>query len=594
MNMKKISKYLLALSISLVLAMPAVSLAQSTNSDVQAQIAVLMAQIKQLQAQIAQLQARQTNASCHDFNTNLGIGIKNDEVSIVNDFLGKEGVSTKAFSLERSSDFYRTFDEAMASSVSAFQEKYRSEILTPAGLSSGTGYLGPRTRVKLNQLYGCAPKVIISKAVTLPMVTPMEPPMPSSDTVTRTDWGISFTKGSNWFITSNTSDQLELKQISGLGNGDTINIKYINGEKITDQDAKFGDITYWYDTSAGKWVRAGRINEITGVMEPSVVDATPQFYNTYITGNFPVFLGTGRWLTYIVPLSSSFFLKFNITGSGYSQPLTDLVKSVKQTRPPVATISSIFPSSGQTGTQINIIGRGFRNLSGLPAGEAYGVWISNDSSSAQLLNSSSFIDTFKGGQIYVVNDSLIIVTIPSSGCSGTESPSCSSNFSTTLLPGTYSIYIRNTNGVSNKVPFTLTAGGVAQSAVGTCGLSISSPLSNSNVTFPLTIKGTVDNSKLASGLVSCGWQMFEGQAGNARLYFYDNNLGWNPIGATVPIQATSWMSVKSDITAALNFNNGGIGLPGGTKMKIVFTEENASGLPPVDTLELPFNFTAPQ
>jgi hypothetical protein len=55
----------------------------------------------------------------------------------------------------------------MAAAVTGFQEKYRSEILDPIGLAHGTGYVGARTRVKLNALYGCS-------AITPPVVCPMD------------------------------------------------------------------------------------------------------------------------------------------------------------------------------------------------------------------------------------------------------------------------------------------------------------------------------------------------------------------------------------------------------------------------------------
>ena len=105
------------------------------------------------------------------------------------------------------------------------------------------------------------------------------------------------------------------------------------------------------------------------------------------------------------------------------------------------------------------------------------------------------------------------------------------------------------------------------------------------MSFPLTVIGTIDNSN--SKNLGCTWQMFEGQAGSAQLYFNYNNDGWKPIGTSVPVTVSNWTSTKTTFVATLNFYNGGIGIPNGTPMKITFTEENASGLPPVDTFDFP-------
>ena len=44
------------------------------------------------------------------------------------------------------------FGAKTASAVSRFQEKYSSDILYPVGLNQGTGYVGARTRQKINQI----------------------------------------------------------------------------------------------------------------------------------------------------------------------------------------------------------------------------------------------------------------------------------------------------------------------------------------------------------------------------------------------------------------------------------------------------------
>ena len=83
---------------------------------------------------------------CHTFNTNLSIGMNGNEVTALQTALAKAG-----FSLNNTG----SYDENTAAAVSNFQLKYRSELLTPNGLNYPTGYFGPSTRQKINQLYGC-------------------------------------------------------------------------------------------------------------------------------------------------------------------------------------------------------------------------------------------------------------------------------------------------------------------------------------------------------------------------------------------------------------------------------------------------------
>ncbi len=153
MNFKK---FFITAFFSLLLILPIVVFATTTSTsysyaDIQAKINSILQQIADLQAKLKQLQAQQqVIGSCHSFNANLGIGSKGEEVSSLLNFLVREGVGQ-----ERSSNFSGTYDEILASYVTAFQMKYKTEVLTPVGLRYGTGYFGPMTRAKMNALYGC-------------------------------------------------------------------------------------------------------------------------------------------------------------------------------------------------------------------------------------------------------------------------------------------------------------------------------------------------------------------------------------------------------------------------------------------------------
>ena len=112
-----------------------------TVNQILAQIASLTAQLKALQNQGA------TPASwCYTFNTDFGIGATtprgtsfSGDLSALQTALTKEGINT-------AEGQYTTFNEDVAAAVVQYQQKY--------GIRA-SGWVGPKTRKKLNSLYGC-------------------------------------------------------------------------------------------------------------------------------------------------------------------------------------------------------------------------------------------------------------------------------------------------------------------------------------------------------------------------------------------------------------------------------------------------------
>lgn len=150
-------KRLIAGFLGFSLIIPSLASAQ-TIDELRAQINSLLAIVAQLQTQLQTQTGNSNDSFCYTFNNDLGVGNRGVEVARLHTALQKSGFSipdaeTPGKDGETIND--TRFGEITASKVSEFQEKYRSEILTPAGLSSPTGYVGGRTRAKLNQLYRC-------------------------------------------------------------------------------------------------------------------------------------------------------------------------------------------------------------------------------------------------------------------------------------------------------------------------------------------------------------------------------------------------------------------------------------------------------
>jgi len=124
----------------------------ATAAELQALIQQLQEQIASLKLQLSQLQQAPVTW-CHTFNVNLKYGDSGDEVKALQVALHKEGFTPIPY--QEGDKNYGNFEDYTASAVVAFQEKYASEVLAPWGLTHGTGFVGPTTRAKLNELYGC-------------------------------------------------------------------------------------------------------------------------------------------------------------------------------------------------------------------------------------------------------------------------------------------------------------------------------------------------------------------------------------------------------------------------------------------------------
>jgi hypothetical protein len=122
------------------------------QSDEQTLIQQLLEQIEYLKNQIAELQAKlgkgpaNTNY-CSQINSNLYFGMSNNSVKCLQEFLKGQGPDIYPEGLVTG-----YFGSLTTGAVTRFQEKYASEILTPLNLYAGTGFVGPSTRAKINQL----------------------------------------------------------------------------------------------------------------------------------------------------------------------------------------------------------------------------------------------------------------------------------------------------------------------------------------------------------------------------------------------------------------------------------------------------------
>ncbi len=90
-----------------------------------------------------------------DFSRSLKVGMSGDDVKALQVAMNRDP-ETRVSEVGAGSPGNETsyFGSATKHAVIKFQEKYRAEILTPVGLTVGSGFFGEKTRNKLTELYG--------------------------------------------------------------------------------------------------------------------------------------------------------------------------------------------------------------------------------------------------------------------------------------------------------------------------------------------------------------------------------------------------------------------------------------------------------
>jgi peptidoglycan hydrolase-like protein with peptidoglycan-binding domain len=212
------------------------------------------------------------------FDRDLKLGMTGTDVKCLQALLNVQGCKVADTGAGSPGNETTYFGPKTKAAVICFQEKYKDEILTPIGLTAGTGYVGAKTRAKLNS---------ILSSITLPPITPpgvsaglninLASDNPAAGVLLQGQVRAPLLK--LVFINGDSTDgkvtKIEVKRLGIAGDTalDSIYLLDENGYKIGDEQvfsngvAVFEDSNGLFTVGAGKSVTvtiAGNVNSSAG------------------------------------------------------------------------------------------------------------------------------------------------------------------------------------------------------------------------------------------------------------------------------------------------------------------------------------------
>ena len=257
-----------------------------TADELQAQITALLAQLTTLQSQLATLQGTTptgtTTCTITSFTSNLAQGSTGDAVKclqiVLNTAADTQVATTGAGSPGNESSYFGSLTKA---AVVKFQVKYAADILTPLGLTAGTGFVGSSTRAKLNTMLVGGEITTPTTPVAGGLSAALSAGTPASTSII--SYGSTAAKQAQVlipFVTVNFT--------AGTGDVKVTNIKFNRTGIASDSSLAY---TYLYDGS-------------TKLTEGGSISAKVLTFNDS-TGLFTVPAGTTKSITLVGNLSST-------------------------------------------------------------------------------------------------------------------------------------------------------------------------------------------------------------------------------------------------------------------------------------------------